>query len=103
MNHLSGTHSPVPVFRTDLDSDRAEDLTMELRLARYLRGMRLGRYERHARACRHCAVLSGFVPPSGACALGVRLAGAVRDALEDIETLQDCLVPLPAPPADALF
>lgn len=103
MNHASSIPQISPALTTDLDSDRLEELTAEMRWARYRRGMALGSWKTHAALCDPCGPGGPGGVTQARCPEGLRLWGIVRRAEEDIETLADCLVPLPVPPAGVLF
>lgn len=92
-----------PGITTDLDSDRLEDLTAEMRWARYRRGMAAGQLQMHVRLCGTCGPQEPGGVTQARCPDGLRLWRVLSDALEDIETIAECLIPVPVAPPGALF
>lgn len=58
---------------------------------RYLNLIRAGRWERHIRACKHCAPGSELAAQFGPCPVAMRLADAADTALDAAEKLADRL------------
>lgn len=103
MNHATSDAQVGPVMNTDLDSDRLDDLTAEMRWARYSRGVTIARQQVHTRLCSTC----GPQEPGGViqarCPAGLALWLRLQRHQEDIATLAACLVPGPAPDPTTLF
>lgn len=103
MNHATSDAQVGPVMNTDLDSDRLDDLTAEMRWARYRRGVAAAAFTVHQRLCEPCSPAGPGGVPQARCPEGLRLWGVLQRALEDVETLAWLLVPGPAPSTGTLF
>lgn len=100
----ASSHAQIsPGFTSDLDSDRLEDLTAEMRWSRYSRGVTLGALRRHQRGCRPCQALAGATHPEVPCLPASRLLARLQRHQEDVQALADALVPGPAQPPGTLF